>query len=105
MSQPKFCTGRRLQQVMGRDEQALPFVARTFGEFIGSLFHGNSPVQEGPEDDGGGIAETGSDRRTEVSDSCGGLPHTRTFGIFVGFLSLKSERVSALCSVGQSGLF
>jgi hypothetical protein len=39
---------------MGRDEQALPFVARTFGEFIGSLFYGNSPVQEGPEDDGGG---------------------------------------------------
>jgi len=26
---------------------------------------------------GEGIAETGSDRRTEVSDSCGGLPHTR----------------------------
>ncbi len=32
-----------MQQVTGRDEQALPFVARTFGEFIGSLFYGNSP--------------------------------------------------------------
>jgi hypothetical protein len=34
---------------------------------------------------GEGVAETGSVRRTEVSDSCGGLPHTRTFGILVRF--------------------
>ena len=42
-AKPKFCTGRSLEQVTGRDEQALPFVAGTFGEFIASLFYGNSP--------------------------------------------------------------
>jgi hypothetical protein len=35
--------------------------------------------------------DTGSDRRTEVPDGCGGLPHTRTFGTFVKFFSLNSE--------------
>ena len=39
---------------------------------------------------GEGIAETGSDRRTEVP-----IVHTRTFGIFVRFFSLKSEGMSS----------
>jgi len=43
---------------------------------------------------GEGIAETGSDRHLEVPDSCGGLPHTRIFGIFVKFFSPKSEGMS-----------
>jgi hypothetical protein len=50
---------------------------------------------------GEGIAETGSDRRTEVSDSCGGLPHTRTFGILVKFFSLNSEGRSKPRRVGK----
>jgi hypothetical protein len=49
---------------------------------------------------GEGIAETGSDRRTEVPDGCGGLPHTRTFGIFVKFFNLKSEGMRKPRSVG-----
>ena len=54
---------------------------------------------------GEGIEETGSDRRTEVPDCCGGLPHNRTFGIFVGFFSLQSERMSKPRSVGRFRFF
>ena len=44
-------------------------------------------VQQVPEGGGRAIVETGSDRRTEVPDGCGGLPRTRTFGTFVEILS------------------
>jgi hypothetical protein len=50
---------------------------------------------------GEGIAETGSDRRTEVPDCCGALPYPRIFGIFLGFFSLKSARMSKPQSAGQ----
>jgi len=62
-------------------------------------------VQEVPEDDGEGIAETGSDRQVEVPDSCGSLPHTRIFGIFVKFFSPKSEGMSKPRSVGPFRFF